>query len=278
MVKKQKKETKISKAWNKIFDELDLLSKVADDGFIKLSSGQLKSISGEEPRLLAKFDHQYQLPNVFSKNGLSILPDTRGTYIVGKFNAYKKIQFETKIPQKIIFPEIVRTIDPTNITSESIALNVAHASGMIDEVMNSSEVNSVLTLSGRMKSGNFQYYIGDKKNNQQINVNNSQIEIDATYENNEKIVILEAKNRAPMDFLVRQLYYPYRLLKSKDTGKELIPIYFTYVDDIFSFSIFEFEDDNYYSSIKKVKQFDFVLEVEEARFLDLGEIEKIYFN
>ena len=55
------------------------------------------------------------------------------------------------------------------------------------------------------------------------------------------------------DFLVRQLYYPYRLWKNK-TQKQVIPIFLFYSNDIFSFYIYRFTDDKYYNSIEFVKQ------------------------
>ncbi|ECC1690906.1 hypothetical protein FNX21_14415, partial [Listeria monocytogenes] len=89
------------------------------------------------------------------------------------------------------------------------ALNVAHFTGMIDMVMETGndEPNSVLTLSGRMSSGEIQYQIkGEKNFFYDFNVNNSQIEIDGSYENLQKIALIEAKSKLPLDFHIRQLY------------------------------------------------------------------------
>ena len=53
----------------------------------------------------------------------------------------------------------------------------------------------------------------------------------------------------PEDFIIRQLYYPYRHWKTKIT-KEIIPIFFTYDNGIYNIFIYKFDDLNNYNSIK----------------------------
>ncbi len=86
-----------------------------------------------------------------------------------------------------------------------------------------------------------------------IKVNNSQLEIDSGFEGQRAFAIVEAKNESVRDFLVRQLYYPYRLWKSKTT-KTIIPIFMSYSNDVFSFYVFRFEQVNNYNSIKLVSR------------------------
>lgn len=277
-------KSKLSKndvAWLQIFDKLKIDDKVNMDGFYKIKASQIKSITGREPRLMTKFDHKSTRPIPFRKSNLSILPDTRGTYVIGKFTAYADVDYTPLHPIKKELPEHLESFDITNITSESIALNIAHASGMIDDVIGSSEyVKSILTLSGRMSSSSFNYQIkvgsGKNKSKHLLEVTKSQLEIDGSYENLDKIALIEAKNRVPEDFLVRQLYYPYRLYNNINTSKEIVPIFFTFADDIFSFHIYEFTDLMEYSSIKKSNQIDFVLN--ETLNITMQEIQHISKN
>jgi len=252
------KLTKNDKAWQTLFDELNILDYIEKYGLFNITADTIKEIGDREPRLMTKFDHKSQRPKLFNKKNLSILPVSRGSYVIGKFKAYENIDFEAKHPIKKELPNHLESFDVANITSESIALNIAHASGMIDHVMGTNDICSILTLSGRMKSMQFEYTVG-RTYRQTIQVDNSQIEIDGGYENLDKIAIIEAKNRVPDDFIVRQLYYPYRLIASKQYNKEIIPIFFTYTDEIFSFHIYRFNDLIDYSSIEKVNQIDFVL-------------------
>ena len=108
----------------------------------------------------------------------------------------------------------------------------------------------VPTISGRMGTGEFKYQILlNDQNSFDINVENSQMEIDGSYEGISKFVLLEAKNHYMKDFIIRQLYYPYKVWKS-NTNKEIIPIMLIKHDNIFNFFVYSFENENDYNSIK----------------------------
>ncbi|WP_342840964.1 DUF6997 domain-containing protein [Enterococcus faecalis] len=112
----------------------------------------------------------------------------------------------------------------------------------------------------------------DKKIHE-FSVENAQIEIDGSYENLNKILIVEAKNKIPLDFNIRQLYYPFRLYQNLNTTKDITPVFFTYADDIFSFHVYKFTDTMNYSSIKKVEQINFILN--DSLDLNLEEVKRI---
>src|SRR5699024_9516698 len=163
-------------------------------------------------------------------------------YKIGHFNVFTNLKYDNfDTPIKKSFPDYVNSISPEDITSEAIALNIAHASGMIDDFIE--EESSILTLSGRMGSGLLDFKIENK-----------QIEIDGGYEGLETLALIEAKNNVPMDFIVRQLYYPFLSIRDKLPHKTVKPIFFTYTQSIFSFHEFVFNEPDVYSSIKKVKQ------------------------
>lgn len=87
------------------------------------------------------------------------------------------------------------------------------------------------------------------KNSFKINVENSQIEIDGGYEGDNSLNLIEAKNYISDDFLIRQLYYPYRLWSNKIT-KRVRPIFLTYSNGIFHLREYEFTTPNLYNSIR----------------------------
>ncbi|MHC5268423.1 type II restriction enzyme [Enterococcus sp. LJL98] len=271
------KENKVDIAWKSLFEKYDIVSKIESNGVFEISANQIKEF--REPRLMTKFDHKANLPLLFRNNKLSILPNTRGTYIIGKFNAYHKLKTEEIKPKTVVLPDFVRSFDNFPITSESTMLNVAHFSGMIDQLMETSVEgpSSVLTLSGRMGSGVINYRIKERKNKfYDFRVEGSQIEIDGSYENAEKIVIIEAKNKLPLDFHIRQLYYPYRVYNELVTTKEILPVFLTYADDIFSFHIFKFNCLDEYNSIEKIKQVNFI--INKSLNLNIKEVKSISYN
>lgn len=268
------KKGKNDEAWEKLFDKYDILNKIDKNETFSISSKQINEF--REARLMTKFDHSNQLPEILSKNNITILPDSRGNYILGKFKIFEELKHKNLKPISMQIPDFIQSLDITKITSESSALNIAHMSQMIDSVMQTkhNEPRSLLTLSGRMSSGSLQYNIlnVDKKIHK-FSVENAQIEIDGSYENLNNILIVEAKNKIPLDFNIRQLYYPFRLYQSLNTTKNITPVFFTYADDIFSFHVFKFTDIMNYSSIKKVEQINFILN--DSLDLNLEEVKKI---
>jgi hypothetical protein len=201
------------------------------------------------------------------------LPTTRGSYIIGKFNAYQDINLDySKIEvKKVSFPNWIEGVNPYDLYSESSVINCAYVSGIIDDVMEDECIYPV--ISGRMGTPDFDFKIKHSENDtlKDIKVSKSQCEIDGGYEGIEKVAIIEAKNSVSDDFLIRQLYYPYRLWKDKLT-KELTPIFLIYSNDTFSFFIYEFEDPSVYNSLRLIKQKHYVIEDEDITLSEIKEI------
>lgn len=262
-------ESKLDYNWDKLFTKYNIEEHIEKYGFFEITSKQINEY--RESRLMTKFDHRVNLPKAFKKNKLSILPLTRGSYIIGKFDAYKDLGYDDQIEiTSVEFPLNIESIDPTNIYSESAALHCAYITGIISDVV---EESVLPTLSGRMSSSIFNFSIKSHKKDNAYNivVENSQCEIDGGYEGESKLAIIEAKNFTVDDFLIRQLYYPYRLW-SKKTSKEVVPIFMTYSNDIFSFFIYRFDNIEEYNSLTLVKQKNYIIGQENIRLEDLIEI------
>lgn len=259
-------------AWDILFAEYNILAEIHRIGVFRISAAQINKL--REARLMTKFDHRTNLPKIFRQHGLSILPDTRGTYLIGEFEAYQDVlPSDSSIDIKPIefqFPYGIETIDHTNLYSEVSALLCAYNTGMIADVVGE-EV--VLTLMGRMSTSKFSYQIKNRDNCswQTIEVNNAQCEIDAGFEGQTKLVLIEAKNYAIDDFLIRQLYYPYRLWQAK-TSKEVVPIFMTYSNDIFTFLVYKFHDELEYNSIRLVGQKIYQIAPESITLSDIIEV------
>ena len=253
------------KAWEKLFDRYEILKHIQSKGIFEIEAKRIREV--REPRLMAKFDHYSNLPSLFKEHNLSILPISRSSYIIGQFEVYEKVRYNASLkPIQVDFPQEITTIDPANLYSESSALHCAHVTGMIDDILGE---NSYQTISGRMSSKEFDFSINTKNGMDRIiNIKNSQVEVDGGYESASKFMIVEAKNEKVDDFLVRQLFYPYRLWKDK-TCKEIKPVFFTYSNDIFSFFIYEFSDPKSYNSLRLKEQKDYIIAHEDIKFEDL---------
>ena len=249
------------KAWEALFEKYDILPQIESDGKFIISASQIKEY--REPRLMAKFDHNVNLPQIFAKNGLAILPISRGDYIISHFKAYQPFEMPDK--------SITHASLPTAIPSEAIAINCALASGMLTDFLEEDILYS--TVSGRMGSGRFDFSIQNSctKTPTSVSVNNSQIEIDAAFEGVHSLSLIEAKRDLSEDFLVRQLYYPYRVWRDRVT-KKVKPIFLVYSNGIFSLYEYEFQNPDSYNSLVLVKHKNYSIEDTAIELSDLQHV------
>jgi hypothetical protein len=261
--------TKNDKAWMQLFEKHNILDRINNYGQFEITSNQINEF--REARLMTKFDHRINLPKLFLKDDLSILPVTRGSYIISKFDAYRN--FEQTNDEIIMakFPEYIQSIDHENITSEAMAINCAYASNILADFLDDEEL--MPTVNGRMGSDCFSFNILNTHTNSDmsIKVANSQIEIDGGYEGLNQLAIIEAKNFVSEDFLIRQLYYPYRLWSGKVT-KKITPVFLVYTNGVFSLFEYKFCEPYNYNSLILIKQKNYSI---DAVAISLDDIIKV---
>lgn len=247
---------KSAEAWERIFEKYNILQHIEENGVYKISADAIKEF--REPRLMAKYDFSKTRPEIFRKHDLGILPITRGEYIIGKFQLYHKIKEVDKEPEVLTLPSYIETIDPDNIYSEANALHVGFLTGMLNNIVHEPLVQSI---SGRMSTRNFAFHINvlGSKIPATIEVNKPQIEIDGGYEGEHHVVLVEAKNKSTEDFIVRQLYYPYRYWKDK-IDKSIVPVFFMYDSGIYTIYKYCFEDPDNYNSLKLIETKKYVVQ------------------
>ncbi len=249
--------TKLDLSWKKLFDKYNILEEVEEKGFYIITADQIREF--REPRLMTKFDHNEDLPILFKESNLSIMPISRSEYYISHNKMFSHLDEKTFDVESFPLPNYIESITKENITSEAIALNCSYLTGMISDFVE--DTNVFPTVSGKMSSRKFSYQIENllTKKFDTINVNNSMIEIDGAYEGNNYLTIVEAKQTLCDNFLIRQLYYPYRVWKNR-IKKNIKLVYFVYSNDIFSFFEYKFKDFNNYNSLELVKQKNYTLE------------------
>lgn len=256
-------------AWENLFDKYHILDEIAQNGKFVISASQIKEF--REPRLMTKFDHKINLPGIFASNNLSILPITRGEYIISSFSAYEEFSESSPDAQRISIPPHIQSLSPQFLVSETIALNCASACGILNDFLEDDGL--IPTVSGRMSSGNFEFGINTSSSVQNVSVCNSQIEIDAAYEGIHYLSLFEAKRDLSDDFLIRQLYYPFRVWNERVT-KMVKPIFLIFSNGMFNLYQYQFDDPRNYNSLRLVKQKNYVIATE----ICLADIENILQN
>lgn len=259
-------------AWARFFAETNMLYEIERNGFCYVSADALKEKGGREPRLMAKLDTLAERPEIFEESGINILPVQNGQYILfsdptnASYFPFKSILEEVQVE------EYTSTIDlPTFDTfplnrafSESQAIDFAFVSSLLKHFCQCETMH--LSIRGRLSSGRFDLILPPA--NISVNVSNVQIEVDAGYENDDQIVLIEAKIGRRSDFHIRQLIYPY-LQWSAKTKKKIRPIFLTYSNG--QYVLTEFAVGDRYGLLEVVSNRAFAINDSDVAVIHLGE-------
>lgn len=254
-------------AWNEIFKKHNLLDEISKNGAVNISASDINKF--REARLMTKFDHKSQLPKIFAENNLSILPISRGSYIIGQLETFHQFEKEIADTKIIEFSKSLESLDFRDITSEATAINCAYITEVLQDFTNEKQLYA--TVSGRMSSSSFIFNINTPKGVTKIGVGNSQVEIDGGFEGDNSLSLIEAKNYIADDFLVRQLYYPFKLWETK-IEKQVRPIFLTYSNGIFHLREYSFSNTDHYNSIVLINQKKYAIKDESFNLEVLDEI------
>lgn len=268
---KSKSKLTANEAWNLLLDKYNIVETVEKSGFFHIKASEIKEF--KEPRLMSKWDSSETLPDALSKVNLNILPNSRSSYLLSDFLLYFPIPDLTEsIPtmHRVIPPEL-ESIKLENITSESNAINLLVLTNILDDFLGVD--NTVSTFNGRMGTGVFDFSVDTTRGNQNVHVTNAQCEIDGGFENDQAVIIMEAKNVLYTDFHIRQLYYPYRLWKEK-VEKPIRLVFSIYTNQIFRLFEFKFTDPYNYSSIQLIQEKNYTLQDTEITMEELEQIRK----
>lgn len=250
--------SKNERAWALLFEKYNILPRLAVAPYVEISATEINTV--REARLMTKFDHSCQLPSLFQKYKLTILPLSRGSYALGRFvifHTFEKI-IDPTATKRVAFPVFLESLTYNTITSEAAAIHVAYAAGILADFTHEPELHP--TISGRMGTEVFDFKIEQSNHSlQALHVENAQIEIDGGYESARALYLIEAKNHFADDFIVRQLYYPYRLW-SERIKKPVRLIYLIYSDGSYWLYEYRFTEPLYYHSIECVRKRKYTLD------------------
>lgn len=232
-------------AWQKLFEFKSFdLSK--DLHFV--TAQEINQITGVEARIMAKFDHSHQLPPVFQKNGYFLLPVKNGEYAILRGNGFHLLEKDTTNIETFDSKLKFRIETAGRGSSEMQYLDYAFYCGALEDLLGTGPLYQ--SIRGREYSKAFSFNVGKTK----LQVNSVQIEVDSGLEGKNDLILVEAKMKTPEDFMIRQLFYPYKNYLSFQLKKTIRPVFFTYdiKNEIYNFWSYEFTDENDYNSIRLV--------------------------
>ena len=243
-----------SDSWAEIFKRIGANKHDFTKRPLEITADEIKSVTSTfgikhnsltEPRCLCKQDNRRELPEIFKKKGLFILPTKNGHYKIIKGDGY------VDIPEIVAEPidyysKLNFELDTSKVgDSEMQYLDKAYASSMIRTFMN--DPTLVLTIRGRKYTPSIDFTVYGEP----IHAESVQTEVDAGYEGENQVVLIEAKNSKTSNTIIRQLYYPYRQWQ-KHTSKPVRTLFFEHdkKTDLYNIWEFEFTNPNEYTSIQ----------------------------
>lgn len=260
----------MNQAWGKLFDELDIRTHLDATGRFNLTAEQIKRHTGKEPRNMSKWDSREARPEVLRQMGVTILPTSRQGYALLKGDGYLSLPPAQPAvhhpPQKL---EPFTTLPwRDELTKESVAIDVAAISSMLNKF--TGEKNFALTIRGRSGTSEFSFDFQGADKVHRLTVDRAQIEVDAGFEG-DSVWLIEAKIGEPEDFLVRQLFYPWRMWQEQ-ISKPVVPLFLNYSNKTFGMFRYGFGSAENYHSITLLEKRWFTLDAPE----DVASLENLF--
>ena len=237
-------------SWNAIFERYSIHEHDFDAGPFEISADQITAAcqhflrpSQREVRILCKQDSRESRPQAFRDRGLFLLPIRNGNYAIIKGEGYVDVPPIQSPVQEYSsnFPFALETSEVGD--SEMQHLDRAYALSLVRHFVGDDSL--VLTIRGRKYTPEFSFVTGEF----QISTEGVQTEVDAGYEGEKQVVLIEAKSGRARNTIIRQLYYPFRQWQ-QHTTKTISTLFFQRRKDEYHLWHFGFDNRDDYNSIR----------------------------
>jgi len=244
-------ESKLDSAWRHVFKTLsiepgNIESMLVTNKQIKKAKSTYKGEAQQfEPRLMCY--QNTSRPKIFVDNNLYLIALKNGIYLLTKVSIYKKINIIGGEPIYVQRNDNISVLEIGN--SESSRIDNLYYAGVFNDILGE-RITAGPLLNGRHRCKFDMIFGGELKN-----VNGVQVEVDACYESENKILIVEAKNEQKNVnyFNIKQLYYPFRMIYDgiREPKKEIECIFMNTLDGITHIWKYKFENPKDFHSIQE---------------------------
>jgi hypothetical protein len=218
-----------------------------------ISAKRIKEATGLEPRNMAYMDHSSSRPKIFKEKKVFLLPVKNGEYALVRGEGYHRLE-EDPHPAKVFRPEV--PLDDLQLGpygGEGAALAYAYNSGLTAQVANTPPL--LLGRNDMFRLDPFDFRLNH--HTPTLHQEGAIAQVDGFYFGGESALVVECKTRRNADFLVRQLYYPFRHYEAKYRNSRVKRVRPFFVDfepetGIFRFIEYEFGELDDYESIQRV--------------------------
>jgi hypothetical protein len=258
-------------AWEKLVQErVDISSDL-----VVLTKADIESVTGNELRLMAKMDSTEDVPTALKRHGYFILPIKNGEYVLVRGNGFHKLE-RLPEPPTIFRPQLDFELVTLNVgDSEMQHLDYSYNVGLFEKF--AGVVGLRQTIRGRKRLPAIDFSVGRVG---PIHVKAGvQVEVDSGCEGRDDIILIEGKVGQPPDFIIRQLFYPYRKWRHEIPQKRIRPWFFCSTEisskRLYNFWEYEFADDAQYESLRLKRSEAFLVEPNRKR-LTVDELLRVH--
>ena len=260
-------------AWEKLVREK--VNTSAD--LVTLTKQDIEQVTGNELRLMAKVDFSVDLPKALQKHGYFILPVKNGEYVLVRGGGYHTLE-KLKEPPTVFRPQLDFELETLDVgDSETQHLDYSYQIGLIEHFAGTRGLRQ--TIRNRKRMPAIEFYVGKVG---PVRVSQGvQVEVDSGCEGKDEIILIEAKTGNPKDFIVRQLFYPYRKWRLEIPRKKTRPWFFCSQEisgkRLYKFWEYEFADDGQYQSLQLKRGESFLVQP-DRKHLTVDELLRLHVS
>jgi len=216
---------------------------------VVVSKADIESVTGNELRLMAKMDSLADVPAALRRHGYFILPIKNGEYVLVRGNGFHKLE-NLPEPPTVFRPQLDFDLMTLGVgDSEMQHLDYCYQIGLFEKFAGVAGLRQ--TIRGRKRMPTIHFSVGRLG---PIHVHAGvQVEVDSGCEGRDDIVLIEGKGGQPPDFIVRQLFYPYRKWRHEIPQKRIHPWFFCSHEvagrRLYRFWEYAFANDEQYQSL-----------------------------
>lgn len=232
---------------------------------VVVSKADIETVTGNELRLMAKMDSSADVPAALRRHGYFIMPIKNGEYVLVRGNGFHVLE-NLPEPPTIFRPQLDFDLVTLSVgDSEMQHLDYCYNIGLFEKFAGVTGLRQ--TIRGRKRMPAFEFSVGRLG---PIRVQAGvQVEVDSGCEGRDDIVLIEGKGGQPPDFIVRQLFYPYRKWRHEIPQKRIRPWFFCSHEvarrRLYRFWEYAFADDEQYQSLTLRRGEAFFVEPRRAR-------------
>lgn len=214
-----------------------------------VTKADIESVTGNELRLMAKMDSSADVPAALRRHGYFLLPIKNGEYLLVRGNGFHALE-NLPEPPTVYRPQLDFDLMTLSVgDSEMQHLDYCYNIGLFEKFAGVAGLRQ--TIRGRKRMPSIEFSVG---NSAPIRVQAGvQVEVDSGCEGRADIVLIEGKSGQPADFIVRQLFFPYRKWRHEIPQKRIRPWFFCSHEvagrRLYRFWEYAFTDDAQYQSL-----------------------------